>query len=296
MDAAVGKMISLKRISDGQGRFALLAVDQRPPLYNLVAERRPGWPQALVWEEVRRLKAMVVRALGDLVTGVLLDPLYGQEAVQVLPKGVGLLLTLEDHRFREDALGFRLSRVIPRWGVSAAVRSGADALKLLVWYRPDAPPQVRAHQVDLVRRVGRVAWKYGRSLVLEILPYPRLDASTEVEGLWEGILRDFSNPRLGVDLYKLPYVPRVVRKFSEVLPAPWVLLSGGLSAEDFLESLEASLDAGARGFLAGRAFWLEALKAYPDLGEVGEGLERTRAHVEKAKKLLLKKLPPGGVA
>jgi len=296
VDAAVGKAISLKRISDGEGRFALLAVDQRPPLYKLVAERRSAWPEASIWQEVRRLKALVVRVLGNLVTGILLDPLYGKEAVLALPQGVGLILTLEDHRFRENALGFRLSRVIPRWGVSAAVRSGGDALKLLVWYRPDAPPEVRAHQVGLVRRVGRVARKYGRPLVLEILPYPRLDVSTEAEELWEGILRDFSDPRLGVDLYKLPYVPRVVRRFSDVLPAPWVVLSGGLSAEGFLEALEASLDAGARGFLAGRAFWLEALKAYPDLGKVEEGLQRSRTYVERARKLLLEKLPTGGAA
>ncbi|WP_157969069.1 beta/alpha barrel domain-containing protein [Thermus sediminis] len=286
--------LAFRRISDGGGRFALLAADQRPPLYRLVAERRPDWPEALVWQEVARLKTLVVKVLSDLVTGVLLDPLYGREAVLRVPRGAGLLLTLEDHRFREDGSGFRLSRVIPSWGVAAAVRAGADALKLLIWYRPDVPPQVRAHQLELVRRLGRAASRWGRPLVLEILPYPREGDSSSATSLWEGILRDFADPSLGVGLYKLPYVPKFVGRFREVLPAPWVLLSGGLDADAFLEALEASLEAGARGFLAGRAFWGDALAAYPDLSRVEEGLMRARNRLERARRLLVTKVPPGG--
>jgi len=293
VDREVGMRLALRRLSDGEGRFALLAVDQRPPLFQLVARARPGLDAGAAGREVSRLKALITQVLGPWATGVLLDPLYGGQALAHLPREAGLLLTLEDHRFRVDAQGYRLSRIIPRWGVEAALRAGGDGFKLLLWYRPDAPEEVRAHQLALARRVGRASRKWGRPFVLELLPYPLPDE--EPLGLWEaweGILRDFADPGLGVALYKLPYVPGLMERFSERLPAPWVLLSGGLGPEDFMKALEEALRAGARGFLAGRAFWLEALSAYPDLEAVEARLLAAREWMRRALDLLRAHVAP----
>jgi tagatose 1,6-diphosphate aldolase len=294
VDGAFGKRLALRRLSDGKGRFALLAADQRPPLYQLVSAARPGISREALGEEVARLKALVVEVLGPLATGVLLDPLHGGLALDRLPRQAGLLLTLEDHRFRETPEGFRLSRPIPRWGVGSAARVGADGVKLLIWYRPDAPEEVRRHQLHLVRRVGQACNRWGQAFILEVLPYP-LPGEDKPPALWEEMLRDFADPGLGVDLYKLPYVPGMPSRFSQVLPAPWVLLSGGRDARSFLLALEEALASGARGFLAGRAFWLEALSAYPDWASVREGLEASRSVMKQAVELLAA-LSPEGVA
>ena len=288
VDARVGKRLALRRISDARGRFALLALDQRPPLFQLVARVRPELDEKAVWREVSELKARAVRALAPWATGVLLDPLYGREALAYLPREVGLLLALEDHRFRTEGRGYRRSRLIPRWGVTAALRAGGEGFKLLLWYRPDAPEEVRAHQLALARRVGQAGRRWGRPFILEVLPYP-LEGEGEPPGgavLWERILEDFADPGLGVDLYKLPYVPGFLGQFTERLPAPWVLLSGGLGAEAFMKALAEALAEGALGFLAGRAFWLDALSAYPDLEAVEARLKASVERLRAAADLL----------
>lgn len=262
-----------------------MAADQRPPLYQLVAGARPDLGERGVWREVARLKALVVQALAPLATGVLLDPLWGREALAHLPRRAALLLALEDHRFGEDPQGFRKSRLIPGWSVARAVREGADALKLLLWYRPDAPEEVRAHQEALVRRVGAACRRAGRPFVLEILPYPVRGEEISWE-LLEGALRRLADPGLGVDLYKLPYFPGRMGRYTELLPAPWVLLSGRLGMEGFLEALAEALEAGAKGFLAGRAFWMEALSAYPDGEAVWERLLASREGFKRGLGLL----------
>jgi tagatose 1,6-diphosphate aldolase len=149
-----GKAHGLVRISDGDGRYAVLAADQRPSLLALVSRalRRPA---DAVADEVGIVKGLIAEVLGGAVTGLLVDPRYGYPHVlPVLPRTTGLLLTLEDHRFETTPPGYRLSRVIEGWDVTAAVRAGADALKLLVWYRPDAPDNVRSAQQALVSQVG----------------------------------------------------------------------------------------------------------------------------------------------
>ena len=54
---------------------------------------------------------------------------------------------------------------------------------------------------------------------------------------------------------------------------PWVMLSAGAGKPDFRRVLEHAFAAGASGFLAGRAIWLDAFQAYPDWDAIRVGLE-----------------------
>jgi tagatose 1,6-diphosphate aldolase len=54
---------------------------------------------------------------------------------------------------------------------------------------------------------------------------------------------------------------------------PWVMLSAGAGKAEFRNVLEHAFKAGASGFLAGRAIWLDAFTAYPDWAAVRAGLE-----------------------
>ena len=293
-----GKARSLARISDGQGRYAVLAIDQRWQLFDFIG-RVLGKPADAVDAETGEVKAVLASVLAAHVTGVLVDPFCGyHRVVPDLPRDVGLLLTMEDHEFVTEADGHRRSLLMPGWNVTSAVRAGAEALKLLVWYRHDAPPSTRAHQVEFVRRVGDECRAADRPFVLEILPY-RLPRETEAEyarrlpDLTVGLTEALADPALGVDLYKLalPGSPEGVREWNgslygladlrahmtrvtDLLPAPWVLLSGGMPSHRFLDALRAAIDSGARGYLAGRAVWWEPLQAYPDLAAVKKNLEK----------------------
>lgn len=272
----------------------MLAVDQRPPLFALVGRKWPGLSEAEAAQRVARLKALLVETLAGEATGVLLDPLYAYpEAQPHLGRAQGLLLTLEDHRFQEVGPGWRLNRLIPDWGPEEAAAWGADGLKLLLWYRPDAPEGVRRHQEDLAREVGRACRRLGKFFVLELLTYP-LGGRTPDGPLLLETVAAFADPGYGVDLYKLPYLPGGMGAYTEALPAPWVLLSGGLAWGEFLRALGEALEAGARGFLAGRSFWWDSL-------EGAEDLEGARAHLLREGRRrfgealgLLARIPPKG--
>ena len=53
---------------------------------------------------------------------------------------------------------------------------------------------------------------------------------------------------------------------------PWVMLSAGAGKEAFRDILAHAFKAGASGFLAGRAIWLDAFTSYPDWDRIVEGL------------------------
>jgi tagatose 1,6-diphosphate aldolase len=311
-----GKAHGLVRISDGCGRYAMLAIDQRPPLFELVA-RALGRPEDSVAGDVGVLKGMLAETLAAETTGLLVDPLYGYPNVlPVLPRTTGLLLTLEDHRFETTADGYRRSRMIRDWSVARAVRAGADALKLLVWYRSDAPADVRAHQEHLVQQVGEACAAVDRPFVLELLPYP---LPGETEGAYARKLPElslrlvdaFAAPAFRVDLYKiaLPGAPDAVTDWggalyglqemrdlmtrtTELLPTPWVLLSGGMASDRFITSMALAADAGARGYLAGRAVWGPAVRAYPDAETVRRRLTSDAVSVLQSLNRVVETLTP----
>jgi tagatose 1,6-diphosphate aldolase len=276
-----------------------------------------GKPEDAVAGEVGMLKGLLAEMLAADVTGLLVDPLYGYSHVlPVLPRTTGLLLTLEDHRFDVTPAGHRRSRMIRGWGVDGALKAGADALKLLVWYRPDAPADVRAAQEGLVREVGEACVRAGRPYVLELLPYPLPDETAEayarrLPDLSLGLVEAFAPTAFCVDLYKiaLPGAPDGVQEWggalyglqhlrelmmrtTELLPAPWVLLSGGMSSDRFITSLALATDSGARGYLAGRAVWGPAVEAYPDGNAVRRRLGGEAARVLQSLNRIVQALPP----
>jgi tagatose 1,6-diphosphate aldolase len=199
--------------------------------------------------------------------------------------------------------------------VAAAVRAGAEALKLLVYYRPDAPQAAREWQRRLVLDAGTACREADRPLVLEILPYPLPGESAEafaqgLPALSSAVAEAFADRSFGVDLYKLALpgaadgvrewggsvysladLRGVMERLTRTLPAPWVLLSGGMAPDRFVNALGASLAAGARGYLAGRAVWWGPIQAYPDLDTVRRNLSSDGVRVLRALNAELARIP-----
>ena len=68
-------------------------------------------------------------------------------------------------------------------------------------------------------------------------------------------------------------VQAVFDEMGRLAGRPWVMLSAGAGKPEFRRVLEYAFAAGASGFLAGRAIWLDAFQAYPDWGAIRAGLE-----------------------
>jgi tagatose 1,6-diphosphate aldolase len=231
---------------------------------------------------------MLVEELAREGSAVLIDPEYGlPAALDALPGGPGLIVTLEDSNF-EVTPGGRKARTIPDWSVEKIKRLGGDGVKFLIWYNHEADPSVVRHQQDIVRRLGEECARYDLAFLVEILVYPQgPDAAAFAERRTELVVRsveDFADPSFGIDIYKLesPVDPAATRwndesrdalvatfeRMAGGLPAPWVMLSAAADPAHFAEVLRCAYRAGAGGFLAGRSIWKSAAEAYPDLEEV----------------------------
>jgi len=301
----LGKQWGLRRMATNDGRFTMVALDQRPPILNLIAQKRGIAPGSVTFADMLSVKRMLVDVLGDRASAMLFDPNYAfPAAIGKLPARTGLVVTLEDHRFR-DTPGGRLSHSIEGWSVEKIKRAGGDGVKVLVWYRPDADAPVREHQQRYLEDIGRQCRQFDIPLVLELLVYPYkgsdghttdyVEAPEKLPELVIESVREFAKPRYGVDLFKLesplPGASLPARDngaahrnaqacFDEMgavcrgAGIPWVMLSAGVTSRQFMRVMEYAYAAGAHGFLAGRAIWWEALQYFPDLAKCESELRR----------------------
>ena len=297
MTPSAGKYWGMRRMADANGRFKMTAVDQRPPIKNPIKAKR-GTTEA-PWEDVAGFKEMLIEELQGESSAMLLDPHYAYpRGVTKLHASRGLIVTLEDSIFRETP-GGRLSSEIDDWSVEKIKRIGADAVKVLTWYRPDADPAVCRAQQDFTQRIGEACARYDIPFVFELLVYPlAADAeqtrdyiemkSKHPELVLESV-RTFADPKFGVDLFKLesplaaadvpgvgaPGWEEAQRWFDalgEAAGRPWVMLSAGAGMEEFRRILTHAYRAGASGYLAGRAIWLKAFEQFPDWDAIRQGL------------------------
>lgn len=293
-----GKLWGMRRLADAAGHWKMIAIDQRTPLMQPIARIR-GTPEA-PYEDLAAVKVAITRHLSPLATAMLLDPnfAYPRCAGEMSPR-TGLCLSLEHHVTQDSALG-RRTEVIPAWSVGQIRRIGADAVKLLVWYRPDADAAVLEHQQAFVRHIGQECREHDIVLLLELLVYALPgDAPGYLDAhrtrLVLDSMRHFAHPEFGVDIYKLEppavlrgvpdpngpqaaAVQRTYDELGELTTRPWVLLSAAAGPADFARSLTYAYRAGASGYLCGRAIWQSAFEHFPDLPALERELQSTASN------------------
>ncbi|OYX15493.1 MAG: tagatose-bisphosphate aldolase [Rhizobiales bacterium 32-66-8] len=307
---SIGKMRGLARLADADGHFRMVALDQRPPMFDAIAQARKIAKNEVTFADVCAAKRLLVEELSGHCSSMLMDPNFAvPAAIDALPPRTGLIVTLEEHRV-EETQGGRKSRVIPNWSVEKIGAMGGDAVKVLAWYRPDADDDVIAHQKRFVREIGEDCRRSGLPFIFELLVFPFLgsaghtadyvESPTKLPQLVIDSVREFAKPEYNVDLMKLESplaaaalpardgsAPSLaaqmdfdaVGKICRDAGVPWVMLSGGASRENFERVLEYAYAAGASGFLAGRTIWLDAVRShFPDSDKVrnalrGDGIE-----------------------
>ncbi|WP_415854187.1 aldolase [Sinomonas sp. G460-2] len=258
---AAATLADLQRPS---GAFAMLAVDQREALRNMMAEHQDG---AVTDEHVRDFKLQAARILTPHASAVLIDRQFALEeaiAQNVVAPGCGLIAAA-DHF--EPAYGEVVGKVsIDRALDPASLRArGAVAMKLLVLYRPDGGAEERIAMteefVEICRNAGLVS-------IIEPVSRKPLDGSQ-----WDwnaGVMAAADElGSLGADLYKaeVPFhgqaaeseVREACRRLSRTIASPWVVLSSGVPQDVFPQAVAWACEEGASGFLAGRAVWASSL-------------------------------------
>jgi tagatose 1,6-diphosphate aldolase/sulfofructosephosphate aldolase len=252
---------TLDTIADPAGRFAILAMDQRGSLRKMLA--KAGRPADSA--DLSAFKVDVVAALSPFASGVLTDADYGVGpvlAAGALHPGAGLLVASEDEQ-QPTWNGEPRTRYRPdERGPAFVAAAGGVALKFLVRWRPDRParegePDLAAETVDAVRAVVADCRAYGLPSVVEPLV---TGAPPDEHGRL--VVRSAELlAELRPDLLKLewPGDEAGCRALTTVCgPVPWTLLSAGVGYEEFVRRVLVAMDAGACGYIAGRAFWGEA--------------------------------------
>jgi tagatose 1,6-diphosphate aldolase len=158
--------------------------------------------------------------------------------------------------------------------------AGGSAVKLLVYYNPDAG-DLAAELEDVVRQVADDCHAHDLPVFVEPVCYSMdpniLKESAQFAAQRPAIVRETARrfSTLGVDVLKLEFpVEAAVDRdeaswqsacaaVSEVATVPWVLLSAGVDFPIFERQVKVACQNGASGFLAGRAIWKECVTMSP---------------------------------
>ena len=270
-----GKARGLATASTADGVFAVLAIDHRDSL-RVVLD--PEDPSRVLAADITALKLDLLRGLAPDASAVMLEPEYSAAQAIVsgaLPGSVGFLAAVEAQGYLGDPDADRTT-LLEDWGVEKAKRLGASGIKLLVLYHPDGGATSEA-QERTISEVVADCTRHDIPLFLEPLLYERPGADGDRRRLVIETVRRLGP--LGAEILKVQFPLDTERvpdraawrdacaELDDVAPVPWALLSGGGSFERFRDQLAVACEAGASGFMVGRALWGEYVTAAPSARE-----------------------------
>ncbi len=323
VEISAGKLRNLRILAGADGRFLMMAIDQRGSLKRMLAKSLSVSADEVKFEDLAAVKKSIIKILSPYSTATLTDPTYGYPySIYYLPRDVGLLLAYEETGYKKDGQE-RKSRLIEDWSAEKIKRAGANAVKLLAYYRPDASGSTLEHQHALIRQVGAECEQYDLPFVLELVSYPLLEdelpadknrpattdspvfARRKPEIVVKTAL-EFSKPEYKADILKIEFpadlkytkeycdgafdgkkrpalydlddVKEFCKRVDEASGLPWVILSAGVQIDEFIEDVRLATEAGASGFLGGRAIWQGCVKFYPDIEAVEQWLSTSGAN------------------
>ena len=270
----IGKIKGLQQIATTDGVLTICAMDHRGSFRSMIDEENP---EKVGYEEVVERKLELCSSLAEYASAVLLDPMFGAAqciSYGLLPKSTGLLVSIEATGYSGEKES-RLNEILSGWSVEKIKRMGASAVKILVFYRPDLK-QLASKQLDTVNVVARECIEYDLPFLVEPIIYPidgEMNNPKEFADLKQQLVietaRDIS--ALPIDVLKAEFpaaihckedkseLIQLCRQLDASSQVPWVILSAGVDFELFYQQVEIACQAGASGFLGGRAIWREAM-------------------------------------
>jgi tagatose 1,6-diphosphate aldolase len=283
---STGKIRSLQQIANANGIFTICAMDHRGSMKKMV---NPENPDSVTYQQMVARKLELCAALAPFASAVLLDPLYGAAQCisrNVLPRQTGLLVSIEASGY-SGGDEKRLATLLENWGAAKIKRMGAQAVKLLTYYRPDVAELV-AQQQQIIRQVGQDCITQDIPLLVEPVTFPLAAEAASPEKLAarkEELVIETAKQltTLPLDVLKTEFpadmkfqqdrnrLTELCHQLNEATTAPWVLLSRGVDYDIFCEQVEIACKAGASGFLGGRAIWQESQRI-ADAAERGKFL------------------------
>jgi tagatose 1,6-diphosphate aldolase len=317
-----GKFDGIKAVADENGIIAAAAMDQRGSLKKAIAKAKGADASDA---ELTEFKVLGTRLLTPYASAILMDPEYGIPAVRAKAPTAGVLLAYEKTGYDATKAG-RLPDLLDGWSVPRLLAAGADAIKILLYYNPDDPPQVNEIKHAFIERVGAECTAWDAPFFLEPVSYHNQfdDKSLEFARVKPDYvtryMTEFSKPQYGVDILKVEVPVNVkyvkgslafegtaaysleeakdhFRKAAAVAKRPFIYLSAGVTDEVFRATLDLAAEAGVgfAGVLCGRATWQDGIPAYGKGGPAALEAwlkDRGRRNIEALNQVLRKGAKP----
>ncbi len=276
----------------GNGLMCALAIDQGISLTRALtaASGNAGDADARAAE----FKTVLAKWLSPDASAILLDHRFGDACQAVTDTGTGILRAYETDVYGGDSE--TVTTLPPSESVRRLAQRGADAIKLHMYYDPDAPSDENAVKQALIERVGAECQANDVPFLFEPLSYRQgVEAGTAAfAAIKPDIVRrsvaEFSKPGYRIDVLKIEFPIDLAfvagtqtaereggspncslaealdhfRATAEAAGCPFVFLSAGVTLEAFAEGLELAGKAGVPygGYLCGRAVWRPAIEIF----------------------------------
>lgn len=269
--------MNIQKLSNPNGFIEIAAFDHRDSLQKMLSP-----------DLISPFKNLCAQTFAGDVASILVDPEYGKDAIKTAKnENLGVILSREISGY-ENAEGGRETKLYDEYNAAKLKLMGADAVKLLVYYNPEAPNH--AAQLEIVEQVSDETLQEDLPMLLEIITYP-VEGKTYDKA--KAIIEAASEMSNYADILKLEF-PIDVKTEQDITNAteylkqmtktcqdkPWILLSRGLQFDLFKKALEVSKANGCKGFAVGRAVWQEIaeLKTFPEIEEFMKTTGKSRMH------------------
>lgn len=291
MTLTPGKQKGLQQITNENNIIFATAMDQRGSLGKMIQSFDSSKDYT---SSLSEFKEGVAKVLGNNSSSLLLDPEYGWNAAQQLSKDVGLIMAYEKTGYDATEKG-RLPNLVDFYAIQDLTENGSSAVKLLIYYDHKEDEDINKIKDAFIKRVGDECKQNDILFILEPVSYSSkgLDAKStefakEKPAIIEFFMEEFSKDKYGVDVLKVEvpvsiyniegykvydnYNPvftkdeaqQHYKHCSDLSKIPFIYLSGGVTNEQFVETLHFAKEAGAtfNGCLCGRAIWKDGIETY----------------------------------
>jgi tagatose 1,6-diphosphate aldolase len=293
MKLSAGKQRGLELISNENNVIFATAMDQRGSLGKMIQ----SFTDRLSYEEgLSQFKVGISEVLGNASSSLLLDPEYGLDAAKKLNEDIGLIMAYEKTGYDASEKG-RLPNLVDYYSVQDLVKEGAHSLKLLVYYDIKEEDKFNKIKQVFIKRVGDECKQNDILFILEPVSYDATEGSKKEflerkPEIIEFFMAEFSKEEYGVDLLKVEvpvsifhieghdqydhYQPLFSKEeaaqyylnCSKKSQVPFIYLSGGVTNEQFVETLYFAKEAKSEfcGVLCGRATWKDGIQTFAEKG------------------------------
>lgn len=252
---------TLMDITRPSGGFAMLAVDQREAMRMMFSAA--GVPAPVTDKQLTDFKVNTAKIVSPYASAILVDRqfCYRQIVEQNAIAQSCAMIVAADEFIPGNGLPVDSVVIDRNIDPQAVKRDGGKALKLLVLWRSDEDPQER---LEMVREFNQLCHANGLLSIIEpvVRPPRRGDVFDREQAIIDAA-KELGDS--GADLYKveMPLAGKgtqqellaASQKLNEQINMPWVILSSGVDEKLFPRAVRMAMQAGASGFLAGRAVW-----------------------------------------